>query len=543
MRPGCTCTPFLLATGLLLAAATSACAQDPPLQGVVWTQPDDLSLALADLRVMRGMGVEAVRTGLVKDKRTLAAADSLGLLLFQELPIEKYPASFLLDTLAFAQRLLTRAVVRSAPYQSARYFGLARASDTSVPEACAYFEALSPIARRLPDAKVFYSSAFITSDRCAYTVDFVLINALGSDTPAQSLRLWAHRAPAGLDAIGRHVLPNTAGLRHPHSPESQARYLETHLNALLQSDALALFVYRWRDHPRPGYPSDNFGLVSGDNKQRPAYAVMRGIYSGEQRVFAFAPGTPRRASFPWYVALGWLAIGVIGVMYHNGARFRYTVRRYFLAHNFYVDSVRDGREVLVGPTTVMLLVQSLCAGIFLAALTGATQHLAAFRYMIGLMPPMLFSSTSAIISKPWALISMGSLLYSAALILASLLVALLYWWVPRITMAKAYIFVVWPFWHTVPLTVALLAATTLPGSQDLAATVIVCSIWGVMAVGAVVRIMADLTRLDPARALTVSGIFCGGWLLLGLSALGAVVWLNPDWVEHMKFFWHLATRN
>ncbi len=491
---------------------------------------------------MRDMHVNAVHTGLIQDERILIIADSFGLEILQEIPIAKLSASSLLDTLTYAQRILQDAVQRARPYRSARHFGLASASDTSDPEVCTFFETLSATIRLLPGAKAYYRSAFIEDDQCASAVDFVLLDALGPEDPAHTFSRWTHATPAGLGAVGRHVTADATGLLHPHSAESQARYLETHLNELLSSEAIAIFVYRWRDAARGERVHNTYGLTSGAGTRRLAYDVVSGIYGGTQRAFAFPRGTPQRAAFPWHMVLGWLAIGMLGVLYYSGPRFRHALKRYFTSHSFYVESIRDGRGVLRSSTAIFVVVQALCTGILLATAVESVQHHAAFRYAVGLLSEDLAQETTKVLSGQWMLIGSLATIHAVLMLCIPLLLRLIYFWNHRLRVAKAYMIVVWPFWHVVPLALVAMTVSSLPTNLASNTILMVFCVWLLAAGAAAARVMIDLAMLDPRHFLRVIAFSCGTFTLLVAGMAGTMISLNPELPRSLEFFWHLATR-
>jgi hypothetical protein len=203
--------------------------------------PDDLETAWEELFQMWEMGIEAVRTGIVRDSLLLVYADTLGIQFFQELPVAHAPAGALVDTLSYMEAVLDSMFVRAAGHPSARHFGLARYADTSTPEACPYFEALAGRVRQQagPESRVYYAGAFIENDQCAGAVDFVLLDVRNVPSAVGRLRQWTGATPVGVAALGSWVDDGSLGLRTPHSPASQARYLEQQLTRLLAPDGPA----------------------------------------------------------------------------------------------------------------------------------------------------------------------------------------------------------------------------------------------------------------------------------------------------------------
>jgi len=482
---------------------------------------------------MRDMGVEAIRTELVEDVRILAWADELGLQVFQELPLRWLSASGLQDTLSFAKRLLEEAVMRSEPYASARFFGLAQTSDTSSPEACTYFEELMPLVSRLSGARAFYSTTFAVDDRCADAVDFVLVRTLGMKDPEAALRLWPHSVPIGLESLGLEVRSRSYGLLQPYSAESQARYIEAHLPPLLESNALAVFVFRWRDDQ-----TNAFGLITENGIHRSAYAVIEGIYSGTQQVFAFAQGNPPYTSFSWRVFLGWVVLFSLGILYHTSLRFRYTIRRYFLAHGYYVESVRNGREVLVLSTNILWMIQMLCSCLLFSLLLQAVQEHVALVYA----RTILFErggALGAMLSHPAGLLGGLLALFCALFLIMWVLVSVTQRGLPT----KLYMITIWPFWGTIPLGLASLTTLTMPPDQASTAVLTLAGLWIVFVAVAVVRVFLDLYLLLSRQAFLSTLRFCGVLVVFVLVGLFLAMTWAPDFFDVLAFFWHLVTRS
>ena len=104
---------------LLVLLTTLPVAAQRPVPGVVWEVPDEAQ-AVRDLLWMRQIGVQAVRTGVVESERLLGVADSLGLQLYQDLPVSSLSAAALQDSLTGAVQLLNRIVAKSRAHPSAR---------------------------------------------------------------------------------------------------------------------------------------------------------------------------------------------------------------------------------------------------------------------------------------------------------------------------------------------------------------------------------------------------------------------------------------
>ena len=359
----------------------------PALAGVVWNMPGSTAAALDDLLAMRRAGVRVVRTGLVADTLVLRGASLLGLSLFQDLPVEGLPATFLVDRTELAARMLAEALEWGRPYAAARHFGLARASDTSDPRARPYFEALTDLAHREGAAgtQTYYVSRFPASDRAARTVDFVLLDARDAD-PAAVLQRWrnAHETPAGLASFGTGVVPGRdGGWRTLGSEAAQARTFENAFDDLLAlaTPPVVAFVYRWRDAAEDAAERDQraevtgtrFGLLGEDDAPRPAFEVASGFWTGRQRVFAFDAGAPaeRELQASPLLLLGWGLVLCLGVFYAGAPRLSNLAPRYFTRRDLYREAVARGYDLSVLETSGLAVGLSVAAGVVGAAVLRA----------------------------------------------------------------------------------------------------------------------------------------------------------------------------
>ena len=482
---------------------------------------------------MQSIGVEVVRTGVVQEAAILAMADSLGLRILQELPVQWQPASGLLDTLQHVRRQLSDVVMHSAPFSSARDFGLAQLSDTSDPRACAYFAELMNIVRSIPGARGYYSTTFARDDRCSETVDYVLVEALGVHDPVGLVDLWVHATPIGLAGLGQMVEPGSSGLLHPHSSESQARYLESHLSVLLQSDLHSVFVHRWRD-----LGEENYGLIRGIDNHRPSYDVVAGIYSGRQKVFAFSQGSPPKQSFSWSVLLGWIAMIALASLNALSLRFRSTLRRYFFAHGYYVESVRSGREVLSGPTLVLFLIEILCAGFLLNFAINAIDGHESMVY-VRLLAERLGGMLGTFFSSPLKLV--GGIL--AAIGVIALLLVTVVSVFQRDPFTKIFMIIVWPFWGLIPMGLFAVSFQSTPDSGSPQIGMIFLLVWGVYLLLATGAALMDLSILASRKTLFSIVRLMVLTVMMVVIAVVVFRWWTPEIVTSLTFLWHLITRS
>ncbi len=563
-RSGNDSVRLLLFFGVLILAVGSpaqhATAQPAPLKGLVWTEPSDPAQAEAELLAMHRLGVEAVRTGLVQREGLLTLADTLGLHVFQELPLDALSAPALADTLGYARRLLDLAIDRARNHPSARHFGLARRSDTSDPLACSFFEQLAERVHRLPNSRAYYLSAFIEDDRCAGAVDFVLLDALDASDPAGLLRRWEagqSRRVAGIGALGTWVRAGAGvGLRSRHSSEAQARYLETHLAALLTETTApspnAVFVYHRRDTrpllPSPAHDLDrpyqqNYGLYTADGAPRPSLDVVQGFYTGTQTVFAFSAGNASAQSVPWSLLFGWVVFILMAGCYAFSPRFRYAVPRYFLAHGFYRESIREGREVLLGSSVVLLIAMALCAGVMGSLFLDVMRREAAFRLLFGTLPEPVQIVGVALLAQPWMLVLLLGSFYALGVALWTSLLSFASRRRHPLIPGQALMLVLLARWPAPLLMTGAMVASTLPEAQAVPVMLILAGTWVVATSAAVIRTLSDYAAITDGPPLVVVAMAFANPLPVLLLVGLFVTLVTLDAGPTLAFFWHLATRS
>ena len=536
---------LLLSCIAVLMGGRGVWAQAPGGNGVVWTPPAPQEAA-ADLRQMRAMGIDAVRTPVISDERLLTAADTLGIKLYQELPIAFLSAPALNDSVEAAARILQQVLQRAQARSGVQHIGLARYVDTSDPAACAYFDRL---AAQIPDeapVRTYYVTSFAAADRCAASVDWVLLDTRGADDPRQRLRRWtaahADEARVGLGALGTWVDPaGPRGLQHPHSPERQARYLEEHLqHAASDSASVATrFVYRWRDADTDPY-GRHFGLYAEDGTARPAAEVVRGIYTGQQSVFAFSAGTSPAAPFPWHMIVGWGIVALLGIVYAREPLFRQTLARYFRAHVFYQEVIREGRDMLVGSSLTLLAGEAISIGLLFFVGAEQVRYLPEVVQALRAVPEPLQNAIAPLLDAPGTFGLLAGVSYALMLLVWALGLVFAARRHDGLTPEQALMLVAWPRWPLLLLMAGPLVASTL--APPVARAVLM----GVVASGMLLapwmagRTLTDyraVARVPRAAALATA-------LLSPIVPLLLVVLVQLlRYDVPLRLIWHLLTRS
>ncbi|TDI72775.1 MAG: hypothetical protein E2O84_08235 [Bacteroidetes bacterium] len=536
---------FIVALSCVTLASVPFCAEAQALKGIVWETPESTAAAIRDLRAMKEAGVEVIRTGPLVDSALLTEADSLGLVFYREIPILDTPARTLTDSMALVRRGLEHILDAGRNHTSAGPIGLAVTIDVSRRDVCSFFDLLRSSVTA-SDQRFYYVSRFIESDTCTSSVDFVILDAVGYSDPQHLISRWrsSQSSEVGI-IIGKRIeVDSDSGLQEPFSEESQARFYESSLTQLNDSAGVKIiFIHRWRDQPVDQYDR-SYGLHGiGPNKsdhQRLSLGVVRGIFTGTQTVFAFNGDASVSAPSVWFTMLGWLLILIVAALYTSSPRFRDMTPRYFMAHGFYRNAVREAREVLPIVSTALLTVAGLATGMIATQILLAVHETAAFMYMVRLAPDTVQSTITVLLDSPLvATIFIGSI----SLLAMTLWMGL--WMIvagqrPPLLPSQALMLAVWPRWQLLlMLPVAMAIATLEPGAEQ-TGFLLLYPVWAGVSLWAGARTAYDIFKLTNCSPLiAVIGLLLHPSVLLLMSVL-AIMAAQGDHVLHVL---HLVFRS
>jgi len=523
-------------------------AQDAeaPIIGVDWVAPGDFREAASDLVEMAEVGFTAVRMPPVYDRDFYTLADTLGLTLFIELPIMQLPSESLREALAASDSLLSLVIASGRGHRSAGPIGITHLSDTRSAGAC---EQIGEVANRIRQAgrEAYYSSIFAEPDQCADRVDFILLDQLRPYGDVEGLQalvesdVLSPTTRVGVTGIGSSVDRNAeSGWLVPGSQDAQARFIEEALNTIRTSRLSHAFVHRWRDQgtgpmDTPDPWGRDYGLYTEASDPRPSLQVVRGILLGIQDTFAFDRGTPPEDTRSWFPVLGWLMISLTALMYAGSPRFRSMIPRYFFAHGFFRNAVREAREVLPLTSTAILTVTGLSIGMIGSFVISGLKDLPLTIHWYRLLSEGTRASITAILNVPFVLtVLIGSMtLLSTSIWMGG--------WMAltgrraRLLPSQALMLASWPRWQVLlllPLAMTLHATPGIP----LWSIIALALGWMATAFWATVRTSFDLfkiTNVAPAAAVIA-------WVLhpLVLGVLAVFGWSVFNF-EHIRFAWHL----
>ena len=545
-----------IATMLCIPAYGETRAQASTI-GVTWSIPEDEETALAQLLEMRRVGIGAVRTSVVRHRSLLIAADSLGIRFFQDIDVGFLPARQLVDSIDYARGILHSIIRESRSFRSARYVGLARLADTSDPEACRYFESLADeVEQSGAELTTYYTTLFFRSDRCAHTVDGVLLEMrdVGVSVLDSDARRSSRDTPAvlGFASLGTWVNldPDNLGVLNSRSPEWQARYLEGVLATLSggawrRSGGYA-FVHRWQDPIRlddefTDIVQRRYGLLTASGVPRPAFHVLTGFVSGQQTVFAFERGEPPGTRWMWMTIVGWGALALLGLIYATSPQMRHMIPRYFLSHGFYREAVSGGRDSLPGESIALLTCVSVGVGMLLATLAYEISLEPVFEVTRSWLDPEGRDFTGALLDQPWTLTAVLASLYALALVGWTSTMSIISRAGSGLLPAQVLMLVVWSQW---PLLLLLLASPAIAASDPevrLGASVTVTGVVIVVTLWSFMRTLVDFFSISrPSLIWFVIGIALHP---VGAVTVGGVILLLMHYPDHVAYVVHLFNRS
>lgn len=548
----------------LFFAIEGAAVGQVPAKGVVWQLPEDVDDAGRQLADIRNAGARAVRMdltrsgALVPPAEILRLTDTMQINVYLDLPIAFLPGRRLLDTLAYASATLDTVLGVARAHPSLRHVGLSRFSDTSDSTACAYYERLVQAARERTPAgmRFYYTTRFAETDVCSSQVDFVLLDLSGRYDPLDAVRSWDDAddpSPVGIGALGTWVRRDgRQGLRVPHSPEHQARYLERHLSILFsRSFAIpleAVFVFRWQDRQWTDRVAardldspflQRYGLHTTEGTPRPAREVVAGMFTGRQQVFAFPEGEDTVNEAPWTTLLGWGVVLLLGIFYATSPRFRHMIPRYFQAHVFFRESVREGRDVLFGTSAVLLTALGISTGLVFSVATSTLQGSDAFTIAFSWLAEPTQESVVAMLANPIIVALAAACIYVLALLIWTLMLALITRTRFPLAPSQVLMLVVWTRWPILLLLLAAMVVGITPNMEPTSVTLLV-GVWLAIELLSAGRTLFDLVGVSRiSSTLVIPGFLLHPVVLF----LAAIVLSALAYQPEVTFLWHAFTRS
>lgn len=493
---------------------------------------------------MHSIGVEAIKTPLIQNEKLFDIADSLGLIIYQDLPFEYFPADQLSRSVEEGKKILESALRTATVHPSARHFGLTSFSDTGAQTSCRFLEELVQFARaRFGDRfQFYYTTFFIEHDLCADRADLVLIDILDDTAFPQKLQRWkeAHPGtPIGLANMGTWFNASlnqsvSPGYLSNNSQEFQARFLEKSLHQLFadrQSNSPeVVFVYRWRDTRLP-YPSPAhnlsqpyihpYGIKMSREQGRAAYDVLKGVYLDDQSVFAFPAGQSISTQNQWVTLCIWVNLLILSIAYAYFPRFRLMARRYFSAHGFFREAVREGRELLVGANILIFITLASAFGVCMVVILDVFRKTEAFSLLLRWLPESMSFTAVALLAQPILLFialagTYGLLLSFWASTLSAISTRSQWTLLP----GQAFMLVLWSQWPLLAVMIGAGVVNTLAQPQLTQMTIILVAALIIIVITGMIFTLKDYWFISKSNPILVFISFLLNPITLILLAAG-----------------------
>jgi len=341
----------------------------------------NLSAIRSDIQRIKESGANTVRVvGLPPNPLFLAVCDELGLLVFEELPLQMVPDKFFAipDFMALTRAYLESMLNRDAQHVSLAAWGFGTDLLTHLPTTAAALNELIAVVRKRSPLPTYLSFRILKKTESAPLVDFLVFDAYNQDEESVTATL---NMPGG----GKNNLPKVLSVGYPifvsaaggiyswssfddNTPaapgtvpplvEAQRRQAEMIQRVLARMDStgrvagVLIHSYAdWREaRPNLLFAQRHFpewhvsGVVTSDREKRLTYEIVRTFFLHEPHRPLTAP--PLDIQNPIIYPLAGLSILLIFLFNLNrDNRFRGSLRRVFLyPHGFYME-LRERRKV------------------------------------------------------------------------------------------------------------------------------------------------------------------------------------------------------
>ena len=314
--------------------------------------------ALGAVRQIKELGCNAVRVAAgPPDPALVAAADSLGLFVFEEIPLWKVPTPILLRSSLLEQAVeyATEMVTRDRNHPSVIAWGLAEGLDYWDPRVGNALTKIRNQVALLDSRPTYLDASFTEASRTKnhWPADWILLDVVDRN----------HRAEVPESLKGEVVLPVVGFLPYrparAHVPPEvieenrSLRLLRMGRDWLNSPRPAGLVVRSWRDWRGPspllwlGPPPTEwlpYGVLRKDGSRRLLYRVVRSLFAGGEaprmRFLSFAP--EKTALF---TLLSLLAVALFLWYFRRDRRFRGNIRRIFIYPSSIYEDVRSSRKI------------------------------------------------------------------------------------------------------------------------------------------------------------------------------------------------------
>lgn len=350
--------------------------------------PDDI---LRDLMLIRSAGVNAICLTELPNPIWYHFCDSLGLLLFIQLPVRNAPSRLLVQPsfLQQSELALQESISRSKFHPSVIGYGLGEGIDLAdTPEA--YLKGLSNLVRTNTQGLVYFTAKSLQPSPYWQYSDFIAFSDFNGSFDAFKNKFDFAKTLANTEKpiLIAHYgalaeTDNHNGYSDPRSLEHQAKFLLDRFRLLeeayQQSQPVSGgFVYTFCDYHlaiAPVLGSDardpylaTFGLLTLGREKKISFQMLKSLYLGE-RVYNPPIGSPKSDFSPSLILASIFLTALLVYLINGNRRLQENLQRALVRPiNLYMD-IRDQRLYSAfDPITLLLLLSLIWASILAAFL-------------------------------------------------------------------------------------------------------------------------------------------------------------------------------
>jgi len=352
---------------------------------------------LNDIKLVKGLGANAVRFKQAPHPFWIQACDSLGLLCLIELPNVDVPAEILSKkTYTENSDLLLRELIKLTKYSpSVIAFGLGTGFDLSQPGAEKYLERLSELVKSNTNSFAFFSPKLFLPSSAYKNFDFIGISLLDNTLEhsgsmlESSLKTIPKSLPLLVTEYGSAPAPNNHnGYSDPASLEYQSKTILDHYNLfkttnkkeqkLMGSLVYALSDYHYQIPPLKAAAYDDlnlatYGLTKLDRERKISYEMVKSLYADE-RVYNPAIGKTPQDFSPTLILIATLLTAGLVFLLNENRRIRENIVRALIRPFHLFMDIRDQRITYPQDPLILITLLSLLWGSILASLLYSTHN-------------------------------------------------------------------------------------------------------------------------------------------------------------------------
>jgi beta-galactosidase len=510
---------------------------------------------LRDLSLIRTLGANTIYFSQVPSPLWFSLADSLGLLLFINLPIRNTPAPLLASgKLVENIETVLRETMSSAKHSpSVMAFGLGTGHDAAQNTIEVYLEKLSKVVHAESQRFVFLVPKKRLPQAWSAYIDFLGISLEAESTGEAEALLLQARA----DANGKPVMVTSyraAPQPNNHNGYSDARSLEYQAKYILDRyklfeklsekdpfimgstlSSLADYHLAYAPIQTVGNPDEYLmtsGLVSLEREKKLSFEMLKSLFAGE-RVYNPPIGSAEEEFSPTLILISIILTVLIVYLINSNKRIRENFSRALIRpFNLFVD-VRDSRIYLPSDVMLLTVMWALVWGAVLSALLYTQRDIAVFDFWVThlVRNKDLKQFCNFLIVHPAAAVPVFAVLFFGLSLLVTMLIKFFLFLVRNTRVRYVQILNVWA-WSNVHWVVLVIAPAFIErlDNERVAVAVVILSL--VMLLVTFFRFLKGIATIADVNRLPIYAL----GMVIVLGTLIGIVALTNQYNETLAYF-------